>query len=304
MKKLFILLSLWLIVFSFAVQAGFEGRSSGTSLKIFNIIDCGAGMTCTRSGNGVFSMVGIATGGTLTDGNILVGNGSNVSTSVNPSGDIDISNAGVFSIVSDVIINADVKTDAAIAFSKLATLTDAQFLVGNGSGVATDVAMSGDATLANTGAVTIAANVVTAGKMSVLQSGLLRHCADFDFNDLETAGDGVPFVTASTFPDNSVIVDVWIEILTTFGGDGDDSSLISIGIEDQDNDVVVAVAIKTGTPWDAGFQDTILDDIDDQAKWLKTTAARGFAITGDIAATDTAFDAGDGQVCALYYVSR
>ena len=56
----------------------------------------------------------------LSDGNILVGNGSNVATSVNPSGDIDISNAGVFSISSDVIIDADVKSDAAIAMSKTA----------------------------------------------------------------------------------------------------------------------------------------------------------------------------------------
>jgi hypothetical protein len=57
---------------------------------------------------------------TLTDGNILVGNGSNVATSVNPSGDIDVSNAGAFSINTDVIINTDVKSDAAIAQSKLA----------------------------------------------------------------------------------------------------------------------------------------------------------------------------------------
>lgn len=56
----------------------------------------------------------------LTDGNILVGNGSNVAVSVNPTGDIDISNAGVFSINSDVIVNADIKSDAAIAGSKLA----------------------------------------------------------------------------------------------------------------------------------------------------------------------------------------
>jgi hypothetical protein len=57
----------------------------------------------------------------LTDGNILIGNGSNVATSVNPSGDIDISNAGVFSIASGAIVNADVNASAAIALSKLAS---------------------------------------------------------------------------------------------------------------------------------------------------------------------------------------
>ena len=60
----------------------------------------------------------------LSDGNILVGNGSNVATSVNPSGDVDITNAGVFSISSGVIINADVKSDAAIAQTKLDTNVD------------------------------------------------------------------------------------------------------------------------------------------------------------------------------------
>jgi hypothetical protein len=59
----------------------------------------------------------------LSDGNILVGNGSNVAVSVNPSGDVDVSNAGVFSIASDSVVNADVKSDAAIAISKLATIT-------------------------------------------------------------------------------------------------------------------------------------------------------------------------------------
>jgi len=58
-------------------------------------------------------------GTSLSDGNILVGNASNVATSVNPSGDIDISNAGVFSINSGVIVNADVNASAAIAYSKL-----------------------------------------------------------------------------------------------------------------------------------------------------------------------------------------
>jgi len=56
----------------------------------------------------------------LSDGNILVGNGSNVAVSVNPSGDVDVSNAGVFSIASDSVVNADVKSDAAIAISKTA----------------------------------------------------------------------------------------------------------------------------------------------------------------------------------------
>lgn len=66
---------------------------------------------------------------TLADGNIFVGNASNVATSVNPTGDIDISNAGVFSINAGVIVNADINAAAAIDATKIAdgTVSNAEF---------------------------------------------------------------------------------------------------------------------------------------------------------------------------------
>ena len=56
--------------------------------------------------------------------------------------------------------NANIASDAAIAFSKLATLTSGNILVGSAGGVATSVAMSGDATIVASGAVTVAANII------------------------------------------------------------------------------------------------------------------------------------------------
>jgi hypothetical protein len=50
------------------------------------------------------------------------------------------------------IVNADIAAAAAIDFSKLATLASGNILVGSAGGVATSVAMSGEATIANTGA--------------------------------------------------------------------------------------------------------------------------------------------------------
>lgn len=47
-----------------------------------------------------------------------------------------------------------------------AALTDAHILVGNGSNIATDVAVSGDLTLANTGAFAIASGAVTLAKLA------------------------------------------------------------------------------------------------------------------------------------------
>lgn len=64
--------------------------------------------------------------------------------------------------LSNSIVNADINSAAAIAFSKLAALPSAQILVGNGSNVATAVAVSGEATIANTGAVTLSNAAVIA----------------------------------------------------------------------------------------------------------------------------------------------
>jgi hypothetical protein len=57
-------------------------------------------------------------------------------------------------IATGVIVNADVNTSAAIALSKLASGSSAQLIVANGSGVPTYVALSGDATISNAGALT------------------------------------------------------------------------------------------------------------------------------------------------------
>lgn len=53
------------------------------------------------------------------------------------------------------IVNANIAPGAAIAFSKLAALPSAQIIVGNAGNVPTAVTMSGDATISNTGVVTI-----------------------------------------------------------------------------------------------------------------------------------------------------
>ena len=99
----------------------------------------------------------------LTDGNILVGNGSNVATSVNPSGDIDISNAGVFSIASGAIVNADVNASAAIALSKLAitgTGSNSNFLRGDGSWQSVPAGISLSGSTDNTIATVTGANAL------------------------------------------------------------------------------------------------------------------------------------------------
>lgn len=56
---------------------------------------------------------------TLTDGHIFIGNASNVPTDTAVTGDVTISNTGVTSISTGVIVNADVNSSAAISGSKI-----------------------------------------------------------------------------------------------------------------------------------------------------------------------------------------
>ena len=58
------------------------------------------------------------------------------------------------------IANADIATNAAIDYSKLAALADGKILVGNGSNVPTAVTPSGDVTVSNAGAFAIASGVI------------------------------------------------------------------------------------------------------------------------------------------------
>lgn len=82
--------------------------------------------------------------------------------------------------VSD-IVNADIKSDAAIAHSKLASIPSGQLLIGNGSNVPTATSVTGDVTISNAGVTAITAGsivtadladaAVSAAKLDGAQSG-------------------------------------------------------------------------------------------------------------------------------------
>jgi hypothetical protein len=110
----------------------------------------------------------------LPSANLLVGSVANVATARAITGDVTIGNTGVTAIASDVIVNADVKSDAAIAYSKLATLASGNILVGSAGGVATSVAMSGDVAIVASGATTIQSGAIDSGMMNL---NMLRYAA-------------------------------------------------------------------------------------------------------------------------------
>ena len=112
-------------------------------------------------GEGSSAEIAVTSG---TSGQIIVANSAGVPTWVSESGDVTISDTGVTAITSNVIVNADINTAAAIAHSKLANATAGQILLGTTTtGVITATTISGDITINGAGVATIAANSVALG---------------------------------------------------------------------------------------------------------------------------------------------
>lgn len=64
---------------------------------------------------------GTQAGGTLLPAYVLVGNATSNATGVAVSGDVTISTAGAVAIVANTIVDADIKSDAAIVSTKFAS---------------------------------------------------------------------------------------------------------------------------------------------------------------------------------------
>ena len=120
----------------------------------------------TVDGSGDIGWEAAAGGGistTLADGNILVGNGSNVATSVDPSGDVDIATDGTFSIASGVVVDADVNGSAAISISKTALVAGTNITLSTNTLAVDDAFIKNDANDTTTG-------IITAGGLTLSEA--------------------------------------------------------------------------------------------------------------------------------------
>jgi hypothetical protein len=82
----------------------------------------------------------------------------NISGTVITTGDTGTVTSAM--LLDGTIVDADVNASAAIAYSKLATLTSGNILVGSSANVATSTAVTGDVTISNTGVTAIASGVI------------------------------------------------------------------------------------------------------------------------------------------------
>ncbi len=101
-----------------------------------------------------------------------------------------------------------------------------------------------------------------------------------------------------TIPDNAVVLDGVIDVITTFEDGADDSATIAISVEGA-NDIVTATAISGGSDiWDAGLQDVVPDGT--AANMVKTTSAQ--EITATVA--DDALSAGKMWIILRYTITE
>lgn len=213
---------------------------------------------------------------TLQDGDIFVGNASNIATGVTPSGDITLSNTGVFGIAAGVIVNADINAAAAIDYSKLAALTSGNILVGSAGNVATSVAMSGDIAITNTGVTSIQAGAIVNADVNA--------AAAIAFSKLATLASANILVGSAGGVATSVAMSGDVTIsntgVTTIGAGAIDLAMLSAGI-------APAGVIK--------FMGQLTS--------VGGSATEAFTVTGAVAATDRAFvqvvNDGTGNVTVL-----
>jgi hypothetical protein len=126
-----------------------------TGVVVFNVVLDAA---ITFGGGGSFTFFGVSVAESyLKQGTLLTAayNGASYAVSIQPS----FSQSG--------FIQGSNIADTTIPLTKLAALSSAQIIVGNGSNVPTAVTMSGDATLSNTGALSIAAGAIGDTELAV-----------------------------------------------------------------------------------------------------------------------------------------
>ena len=200
-----------------------------------------------------------------TEGQILVGDGTDIA-SVAVSGDVTLAKTGAVTIADDAVTTAKLANiaqgsilvgGASDAPTVYDAKTEGQILVGDGTDIAS-VAVSGDVTLANTGAVTIADDAVTTAKLANIAQGSIL---------VGGASDAPTVYDAKT--EGQILV-----------GDGTDIASVAVS-----GDVTLA---KTGAV-------TIADDAVTTAKLANI--AQGSILVGGASDAPTVYDArGEGQI--------
>ena len=160
-----------------------DGSIPGSKVNLASLLN-GAIVNADISATAAIAYSKLAT---LASGNIVLGSSAGVASSTPITGDISISNAGVTSISSGVIVNADINASAAIADTKLDTIATSGKISNSATTassantasaiVARDASgnfTAGTITASLTG--TASGNLVSGGVLGTPASGTLTSC--------------------------------------------------------------------------------------------------------------------------------
>jgi len=182
--------------------------------------------------------------------------------------------------ITDELILIDARLDELGSSSVGGVLADGKIIVGSSDDVATAVEMSGDATISNTGAVTITAGAVEES-MLIAQSADGLHAkriarATYDFDvDGGAVGD---IRLGVTLPDNAIITRSWYTVLTSLASDDDSTATVALSIPDDDVAGIAAATALSENHYTAGHHDGLQTGTAATFS-AQTTAARELTLT-------------------------
>jgi len=144
------------------------------------------------------------------------------------------------------IVNADIAANAAIDYSKLATLTNGNIIIGNASGVATSTAMSGDVTINGSGVTSISSGVIVNADVNATAAIAFSKLANVSATDKllgrSTSGSGPIEEITCTAAGRALIDDADAATQRNTLG-----LQIGVDVEAYDADIVKSDAVQTFT---------------------------------------------------------
>jgi hypothetical protein len=162
----------------------FSGGETVTAQKLNDLVDSATISNIVNADINASAAIAHTKLASITAGQVLLGNASNVPTATAITGDVTVTSGGVTAIGSGVIVDADISASAEIAVSKLADGAARQLLQTDAAGTGVEWTSNADlpGTLDVTGAAALDSTLTVAGATTLNGSLTMGDADDIVFN--------------------------------------------------------------------------------------------------------------------------
>jgi hypothetical protein len=162
----------------------FSGGETVTAQKLNDLVDSATISNIVNADINGSAAIALTKLASITAGQVLLGNASNVPTATAITGDVTVTSGGVTAIGSGVIVDADISASAEIAVSKLADGAARQLLQTDAAGTGVEWTSNADlpGTLDVTGAAALDSTLTVAGATTLNGSLTMGDADDIVFN--------------------------------------------------------------------------------------------------------------------------